>query len=99
MTGPGIFPYVEWGELRDRSGEVLVAKLPLTAYGGGNFVSVSGENYDTTAYASARLGAKHLVGKSNRRLIIKGVQYTVVSAVHHQFVDQLELGLKQNLAI
>jgi hypothetical protein len=94
----GIFPYVEVGELIDRSGNVLVAELPVTAYGGGNFVSASGENYDTTAYASARLGAEHLVGKSNRRLIIDGVQYTVVSCVHHKFVAQLELGLKQNLA-
>lgn len=98
MTAPGIFPYVEWGELKDRSGTVLIAKLPLTKYDGGNFVSPSGENYDTTAYASARLGAQHLVGKSNRRLIIDGVQYTVVSCAHHKFVAQLELGLKQNLA-
>jgi hypothetical protein len=95
----GVFPYLESGELKDRSGGVLVAELPLTKYDGGQFASPSGENYDATAYCPSRVAGEHLIGQSNRRLTIAGVVYTVVSCIEQQFVGQLELGLKRNQAV
>lgn len=95
----GVFPYIESGELKDRSGNVLIADLPLTKYDGGQFASLSGENYDATAFCPSRVAGEHLIGQSNKRLTIAGVQFTVVSCVEHQFTQQLELGLKRNQAV
>ncbi|HEY3435075.1 MAG TPA: hypothetical protein VGK41_05435 [Solirubrobacterales bacterium] len=98
----GVFPYMEVGELLDVSGEQLLAELPLTRYDGGQFASASGETYDATAYCPGQAGATDvaalLVGKSNRRLVVAGERYGIVGVVRHQFVGQLELQLKRNLA-
>ncbi len=99
----GVFPYMEVGELLDVSGDQLLAELPLTRYDGGQFVSTSGETYDATAYCPMQTAAGAdvaalIVGKSNRRVMIDGERHTIVGAIRHQFIGQLELQLKRNLA-
>jgi hypothetical protein len=93
----GIFPFLEYGELRDRAGNVLMTPVPLTKFDGSNFDSQSGESYDATAHVTTR-AAEYLVDKGNRRLEIRGTVYTVVSVIEHRFMGYLEVGLKRQSA-
>lgn len=100
----GIFPFIETGTLRDRTGTELMVDVPLTVYDGTSFASPSGTTFDATAYVSLK-ARPHLVDANgtvmgNRRLTIaSGATYTIDTVVTHQFMGYLELGLVRNQAV
>lgn len=92
----GIWPFLESGELRDVGGDVLMEDVPCMVFDNGQFPTEVGQGYDATASVSAR-AAEHLVDQANRRLIVNGKTYTVVSTLHHRQMGYLECALKRSL--
>ena len=89
-----MLPYTELAEIQNQSGTTLAEDVPVRLEMAGGNATRLGQAYDFTC--EAHISAEdHLVAQTNRRLVIDGRTFKVLSAEAQHFVPHLELELRE----